>query len=160
MTSPTATPKKKVTRDVAWREARELLWHHRKRLLLGTGLMLVNRAASFALPASSRLVIDKVIPSRDAHMLTLIAFAVGIAVVVQAVSSFGLSQILGVAAQKAITEMRRDVQEMDERVKAVSFLGRDTRMVGCTGDAQIVISNPELEKLIILSLIHIDAADE
>lgn len=44
---------------------------------------------------------------------------------------------------------RRDVQEMDERVKVVAFYGRDTRMVGCTGDAQIVISNPELEKLII-----------
>ena len=46
-------------------------------------------------------------------------------------------------------KMRRDVQEMDERVKAVSFQSRDTRMVGCTGDAQIVISNVELEKLII-----------
>lgn len=44
---------------------------------------------------------------------------------------------------------RRDVQEMDERVKSVSFQNRDTRMVGCTGDAQIVISNVELEKLII-----------
>jgi hypothetical protein len=38
---------------------------------------------------------------------------------------------------------------MDERVKTVSFQSRDTRMVGCTGDAQIVISNVELEKLII-----------
>ncbi|HSU25636.1 MAG TPA: hypothetical protein VLI65_06620 [Pyrinomonadaceae bacterium] len=46
-------------------------------------------------------------------------------------------------------KMRRDVQEMDERVKSVSFQSRDTRMVGCTGDAQIVISNVELEKLII-----------
>jgi hypothetical protein len=46
-------------------------------------------------------------------------------------------------------KMRRDVAEMDERVKAVSFQNRDTRMVGCTGDAQIVISNVELEKLII-----------
>ena len=52
---------------------------------------------------------------------------------------------------------RRDVQEMDERVKAVSFLGRDTRMVGCTGDAQIVISNPELEKLIIRVFKAIDS---
>ena len=42
--------------------------------------------------------------------------------------------------------MRRDVQEMDERVKAVSFQSRDTRMVGCTGDAQIVISNPRTRK--------------
>ncbi len=44
---------------------------------------------------------------------------------------------------------RRNVQEMDERVKTVSFQTRDTRMVGCTGDAQIVISNVELEKLIV-----------
>jgi len=44
---------------------------------------------------------------------------------------------------------RRNVQEMEERVKVVSFQSRDTRMVGCTGDAQIVISNVDLEKLII-----------
>jgi hypothetical protein len=51
----------------------------------------------------------------------------------------------------------RDVQEMQERVKVVSFQGRDTRMVGCTGDAQIVISNPELEKLIIRVFKAIDS---
>ena len=44
---------------------------------------------------------------------------------------------------------RRNQQELEERVKTVSFHKRDTRMVGCTGDSQIVISNPELEKLII-----------
>ncbi|HRJ88057.1 MAG: hypothetical protein JNK51_10660 [Blastocatellia bacterium] len=55
------------------------------------------------------------------------------------------------------TKMRRDVQEMDERVKAVSFHSRDTRMVGCTGDAQIVISNVELEKLIIRVFKAIDS---
>ena len=54
-------------------------------------------------------------------------------------------------------KMRRDVQEMDERVKVVSFQKRDTRMVGCTGDAQIVISNVELEKLIIRVFKAIDS---
>jgi len=52
---------------------------------------------------------------------------------------------------------RRDLQEMHERVKAVSFQNRDTRMVGCTGDAQIVISNVELEKLIIRVFKAIDS---
>jgi hypothetical protein len=52
---------------------------------------------------------------------------------------------------------RRDLQEMHERVKAVSFQNRDTRMVGCTGDAQIVISNAELEKLIIRVFKAIDS---
>lgn len=57
-------------------------------------------------------------------------------------------RLYGLAEWK-VSKMRRDVQEMDERVKSVSFQGRDTRMVGCTGDAQIVISNVELEKLIV-----------
>jgi hypothetical protein len=51
----------------------------------------------------------------------------------------------------------RDVQEMQERVKTVSFQSRDTRMVGCTGDAQIVISNVELEKLIVRVFKAIDS---
>ena len=52
---------------------------------------------------------------------------------------------------------RRNVQEMEERVKTVSFQSRDTRMVGCTGDAQIVISNVELEKLIVRVFKAIDS---
>ncbi len=51
----------------------------------------------------------------------------------------------------------RNFQEMEERVKVVSFQSRDTRMVGCTGDAQIVISNVDLEKLIIRVFKAIDS---
>jgi hypothetical protein len=51
----------------------------------------------------------------------------------------------------------RDSQEMDGRVKTVAFFKRDTRMVGCTGDSQIVISNVELEKLIIRVFKAIDS---
>lgn len=60
-------------------------------------------------------------------------------------------------AEWAGKKSRRDVQEMDERVKSVSFQSRDTRMVGCTGDAQIVISNVELEKLIVRVFKAIDS---
>src|SRR5437016_1650628 len=60
-------------------------------------------------------------------------------------------------ADWTLKKSRKDVQEMDERVKVVSFQSRDTRMVGCTGDAQIVISNPELEKLIIRVFKAIDS---
>ena len=51
----------------------------------------------------------------------------------------------------------RSPQEAEDRVKTVSFHRRDTRMVGCTGDAQIVISNPDLEILIVRVLKAIDA---
>lgn len=67
-----------------------------------------------------------------------------------------VDRLYGLADWK-LTKTRRDVAEMDERVKAVAFYGRDTRMVGCTGDAQIVISNPELEKLIIRVFKAIDS---
>lgn len=72
--------------------------------------MLVNRAAGLVLPASSKVLIDRVLPTHDHRQLMLLAVAAGLATVVQAASSFGLSQILGVAAQRAITDMRRAVQ--------------------------------------------------
>ena len=74
--------------------------------------MLVNRLAgpgpARTCPSSS---IDDVIGKGQIGMLSTIAWTVGAATVVQAVTSFGFSQILGVAAQKAITDMRRRVEE-------------------------------------------------
>lgn len=52
---------------------------------------------------------------------------------------------------------RRNHQEMEPRVKTVPFHSRDTRMVGCTGDAQIVISNVDLETLIVKVLKSVDS---
>lgn len=52
---------------------------------------------------------------------------------------------------------RRNHQEMEPRVQTVAFHSRDTRMVGCTGDAQIVISNVDLESLIVRVLKAIDS---
>jgi subfamily B ATP-binding cassette protein MsbA len=56
-----------------------------------------------------------------ADLLGLIALAVGIAAVVQSISSFALSQILGVAAQRAITEMRKSVQAFVLRLPIAYF---------------------------------------
>jgi len=102
--------KKKVSAADAWREARELIWAHRKRLILGLVLMLVSRVAGLVLPASSKWLIDEVVHNNRTDLLLPIALAVGAATVVQAVTSFVLSQILGVAAQRAITDMRKRVQ--------------------------------------------------
>ncbi|HKC47464.1 MAG TPA: ABC transporter ATP-binding protein [Gemmatimonadales bacterium] len=95
----------------AWKEARELVWAHRRRLSLGLGLLVVNRLTGLVLPSSSKMVIDRVIGQKQPDLLVWIALAVAAATLVQAVTSFALSQILGVAAQRAITDMRRNVQE-------------------------------------------------
>jgi subfamily B ATP-binding cassette protein MsbA len=104
-------PKKKgVTLSAAWREARALVWAHRRRLVLGLVLMLVSRLAGFVLPASTKFFIDDVLNGGRTDLLMPIALAAGVATLVQAVTSFALSQILGVAAQRAITDMRKRVQ--------------------------------------------------
>ena len=105
-----APPKKKLSGAEVWREVRELLWARRGRLALGLVLMLVNRLSGLVLPASSKVLIDDVAVKRRADLLMPLALAVGAATAVQAVTSFALSQVLGVAAQRAITDMRRRVE--------------------------------------------------
>src|SRR4051812_1994280 len=102
--------KKKVTASAAWREARELVWAHRRRLIIGLVLMLISRVAGLVLPASSKWLIDEVVVKKRSELLLPIALAGGLATLIQAVTSFILSQILGVAAQRAITDMRKRVQ--------------------------------------------------
>jgi ABC-type multidrug transport system fused ATPase/permease subunit len=94
----------------AWGEAKELIWAHRYRLLLGLFLMLINRLVGLVLPASSKYLIDEVINKHRSDLLITIALAAGGATLIQALTSFSLSQVLGVAAQRAITEMRKNVQ--------------------------------------------------
>ncbi len=105
-----ADTKKKVSAGAAWREARLLIHQHRSRLATGLALMLVSRLAGLVLPSSAKYVIDDVIGQNRHDLLLPIALIAGAATLVQAVASFGLSQLLGVAAQRAITDMRRRVQ--------------------------------------------------
>ena len=116
-----AEPKKKPNYSNAWREARQLIWRHRRRLGVGLLLMLVNRLAGLVLPASSKYLIDHVIGQRRVELLGVIAAAAGAATIVQALTSFGLSQILGVAAQRAITEMRKTLQAFVLRLPVAYF---------------------------------------
>ena len=102
--------KKKLNLRNAWQEARALVWQHRRRLALGLSVMLVSRLAGLVLPATSKFLIDEVIGKQRADLLIPLALAAGGATIVQALAGFGLSQILGVAAQRAISDMRRIVQ--------------------------------------------------
>jgi len=112
----TPKPKKRFSPSAAWRDARELIWQHRYRLALGMFLMLINRLVGLVLPTTSKYLIDDVVLKHKADLLVPLALAAGGATVVQAITSFSLSQVLGVAAQRAITEMRKSVQEHVERL--------------------------------------------
>jgi subfamily B ATP-binding cassette protein MsbA len=111
------TKKKKVDFRTAWRAARDLVWQYRKRLLLGLVLILINSLTGFVLPASSKFLIDDVINNQEAELserlelLGTLALAAGLATLVQAVTSFALTQLLSVAAQRAIADMRKSVEQ-------------------------------------------------
>src|SRR5438309_11942923 len=94
----------------AWEEARALVWAHRKRLGIGLSLMVVNRLAGLVLPTTSKYLMDDVVGKQNWGLLPTLALAVGAATLVESVTSFSISQVLGVAAQRAITEMRKDVE--------------------------------------------------
>ncbi len=95
----------------ALKEARHLLWEHRRNLSIGFVIMVIGRLAGLVAPASSKFVIDDVIGKGRAELLVPIALAVGAATLVQAVTNFSLAKIISLAAQMAIMNMRRRVQD-------------------------------------------------
>ncbi len=119
--------KRRFTFSEVWEEARVLVWAHRGRLALGLGLMLINRSVGLVLPATSKFLVDDVIGKGRADLLPVLALAAAGATLVQAVTSFSLSQILSVAAQRAIAEMRKSVNDHVMRLPVRYF---DTTQTG------------------------------
>jgi len=115
------TDKKKVNYTKAFAEAKSLIWHHRWRLVLGLSLMLLSRGLSLVLPASTKYVIDEVIGKGKSDLLWKVAAVALGATMVQALAAFALAQVLGVAAQRAITEMRKRVHAHIERLPVSYF---------------------------------------
>ena len=85
--------------------------------------MIVNRLAGFILPGSTKFLIDNVIGQGQAGLLVPLVLAVGAATIIQAVTTFSLSQVVSVAAQGAIMDMRRRVQERVTRLPVRFFDG-------------------------------------
>jgi|WetSurMetagenome_2_1015567.scaffolds.fasta_scaffold03005_4 ABC-type multidrug transport system fused ATPase/permease subunit len=104
------TKKPRIRWSVAWSETCRLVSQNRGRLALGLILMLISRLAGLVLPATSKLVIDEVIGKHRHDLLPILALAAGAAALIDGLISFGLSQVLGVAAQRAITNVRRSVE--------------------------------------------------
>jgi subfamily B ATP-binding cassette protein MsbA len=72
--------------------------------------MLVNRLSGLVLPASSKYLIDDIIGKRRPDLLVPLALAAAAAVIVSAITTYALSQIVSIAAQRAISDMRKNVQ--------------------------------------------------
>lgn len=116
-----AEKKKKINYSGAWAEARKIIWNARWRLLFGSVLMLISRLAGMVLPASTKFIGDDIFTGKNYGLIKWVALAIGVSTLIQGITSFALSQILGVAAQLAITNMRMRVQRHIERLPISYF---------------------------------------
>ena len=105
-------PKRKPDLKKLWPQIWSLVAPRKGLLLAGMGLMVVNRVAGLVLPISSKPLLDTVLSPQHprADLLPRIIALVFSAMLVQAITSFSLTQLLSKAGQRLIAEMRRQVQ--------------------------------------------------
>jgi len=89
---------------------KEFIWPRKKIIFLGLILIVIRSLAGLVLPIASKNLIDEVIPSKDMHALTLLLVVVCSAIFIQAVTSFSLTRLLSVEAQRLISKLRAKVQ--------------------------------------------------
>ncbi len=103
-------PKRKPNLKKLWPQIRTLVAPRMGLLVSGLALMGVNRIAGLALPYTSKPLLDKVLAAGHAELLPRYIALVFSAMVVQAITSFSLTQLLSKAGQRLIADMRREVQ--------------------------------------------------
>ena len=116
-----AKKKKSLPFSVLARDAMELVRARRGRLALGFWLLLISRLAGLVLPGVTKVLLDDVIGKNRHDLLLPIVLAAGGATLIQAITGYSLSQVLGKAAQRSITEMRRSVQKHVGRLQIAFF---------------------------------------
>jgi ABC-type multidrug transport system fused ATPase/permease subunit len=87
-----------------------LLRPRRGIIALGFVLMIINRSSGLILPASTKYLVDDVINKRQTKLLLPIVAIVITATIIQAITSYSLTQLLSKSSQRMITELRIQVQ--------------------------------------------------
>jgi subfamily B ATP-binding cassette protein MsbA len=105
-------PKRKPNLKKLWPQIWALVAPRKGLIVGGMLLMAVNRLAGLVLPLVSKPLLDKVLSPLHPQpgLLPGIIGAVLGATIVQAITSYSLTQLLSVAGQRLIADMRRDVQ--------------------------------------------------
>ena len=107
-TNTTTKKKSKVTMAQAFKT---IIWPRRNLVFIGLILIVLSRLSSLVLPWKSKALLDDVIPNKDYDQLYNLLLIVGIAILIQAVTSFLLTKLLSVQAQYLISELRAQVQK-------------------------------------------------
>jgi ATP-binding cassette, subfamily B, putative efflux pump len=119
---------KQRTKEIL-RDALNIILTARRRLLIGLPLMIVNRLAGIVLPGTTKYLIDGVIIHHREDLLLKIVTVAAIATAVGAATDYALAQILGLAAQRSITDLRRKIQQHVQRLPVSYFDSTKTGVV-------------------------------
>ena len=103
--------KKKLGNITVGEVFNRIIWPKRGLLLFGLVLILLRSAASLVLPKATQYLIDDVVISGDIEMLKTVILVTIAAIITQALTSFALTRILSVQAQRLIAELRVQVQK-------------------------------------------------
>src|SRR5580698_3082124 len=103
----------KVAKKFDWKmlpDVLALLKPRRGIIAIGFVLMIINRSSGLILPASTKYLVDDVINKRQTNLLLPIVVTVVGATIIQAITSYSLTQLLSKSSQRMITELRIKVQ--------------------------------------------------
>lgn len=98
----------------------QLLKPRRNLMIIGFGLMIINRLSGLVLPVSTKFFVDTVLNKHQGSQLPKVIGVVLGATLIQAITSFALTQSLSKAAQRLIADLRKKVQYHISRLP-VSF---------------------------------------
>ncbi len=108
MSKPVSAPKNKVTIGHVFKT---IVWPRRKLLFIGLILIFIRSAAGIVPPWSTKSFLDDILVNHQMDKLPLLLIVVSIAILIQTVTSFLLTQILSVEAQHLISVLRSRVQK-------------------------------------------------
>jgi len=103
--------KAKRKTDVSFKWAfKEYIWPRKKIVGIGLFLIVVRSLSGLVLPFASKALLDDAVPNSNTGFLVTIVLVVLAAIIVQSVSSFSLTRLLSVEAQRLISTLRTQVQ--------------------------------------------------
>ena len=89
---------------------KEFIWPRKNIVFIGLVLIIMRSLAGLVLPYATKNLIDDIIPTKDIQSLKILLAVVGVAILIQSVSSFSLTRLLSVEAQHLISLLRAKVQ--------------------------------------------------
>jgi ABC-type multidrug transport system fused ATPase/permease subunit len=125
------TSKKKVDFRKLWPTIWTLVKPRRLLIALGLVLVAIKTVAGLTLPALSKYLLDDVLATKNPHpdlLPKLIGIVFG-ATVIQAISSFSLTQLLSKEGQKLISDLRKQVQKHVGRLSVAYYDSNPTGML-------------------------------